>query len=110
MAAIFLVSAQSQAPMPSGMSDVSAHVLAYAGLGLLVIRAVSGGMPNVVTPRSAFAALAMTVAYGVSDELHQMFVPGRTAEMKDVFSDATGAVLGIILWWGWGILGVRSDV
>ena len=45
---------------------------------------------------SAVAALAAALAavYGVSDELHQSFVPGRTADGADVVADAVGAVLG----------------
>jgi VanZ family protein len=41
------------------------------------------------------AAFAITAAYGVSDEWHQSFVPGRYASLTDVVLDVGGGVLGI---------------
>jgi VanZ family protein len=35
----------------------------------------------------------------MSDELHQMFVPGRTASFDDLLADAIGAVVGASLCW-----------
>ena len=43
------------------------------------------------------AAVALTTAYGVSDEIHQLFVPGRHARLADVFFDAGGALTMILL-------------
>jgi len=110
MAVIFALSAQSDVPMPDNMSDVSAHSLAYAALAFLILRAVNGGFPARVTLRAALAAVALTVAYGVTDEIHQMFVPGRTAELRDLRSDAVGAVAAVAACWACGILWVRPDV
>jgi VanZ family protein len=110
MTVIFALSAQSDVPMPDNMSDVSAHSLAYAALAFLILRALSGGFPARVTLRAALAAVALTVAYGVTDEIHQMFVPGRTAELRDLRSDAVGAVCAVAACWACGILWVRPDV
>ncbi|MDD4753031.1 MAG: VanZ family protein [Desulfitobacteriaceae bacterium] len=33
--------------------------------------------------------------YGISDEVHQHFVPGRTPQLSDIFNDVLGAVLGV---------------
>lgn len=110
MLAIFIVSAQSQPPMPEGLSDVSAHALAYTVLAVLVVRALASRRSARVTLATAAGALAITVGYGASDELHQMFVPGRTPELRDVYADAAGALIGIAACRAWGILGVRSDV
>lgn len=35
--------------------------------------------------------------YAVSDELHQIFVPGRSGEGKDVLLDSAGVLLGVLL-------------
>ena len=35
--------------------------------------------------------------YAISDEVHQLFVPGRGAQVKDVFIDIAGAAVGIFL-------------
>jgi len=61
-----------------------AHVAEYAVLGLLLARAV----------RTA-AALALGVAYAVTDEVHQAFVAGRQGSPLDVAVDAVGVLLGV---------------
>jgi VanZ family protein len=40
------------------------------------------------------AAVILTVIYGVTDEFHQSFVPGRDSSIGDAFADFTGALLG----------------
>jgi VanZ family protein len=45
-------------------------------------------------PRTAFAfGVALAIAYGVTDEIHQSFVPGRRADPADVLADALGALI-----------------
>lgn len=104
MAAIFFVSAQSDPPMPAGVSDKSLHGLAYLGLAVLVIRAVAGRLPARLTWRVAAATLAITIGYAMTDELHQTFVPGRSADAADLLADAIGASAGLIGCWAWGII------
>jgi len=72
--------------------DKLLHLAEYAVLGLLVARALgAGGRP----PARAFAgALLLASLYGASDELHQAFVPGRTADVLDWAADSAGAALG----------------
>ena len=106
MAAIFVVSGQSQPQVPGGISNTTGHVIAYAGLGLLVVRAVAGGLPARVTPKMALVSLAIAIAYGVSDEVHQMFVPGRMPDVSDVAADAAGALIAVAACWAWGIIRV----
>jgi VanZ family protein len=65
-----------------------AHVTEYAILGLLVVRAVGGALP----------AFALGVAYAISDEIHQTFVPGRRGAPLDVLIDAAGVAAGILVW------------
>ena len=45
----------------------------------------------------AAAALGFTVLYAISDEIHQLFIDGRTARFTDVLIDAAGALGGILL-------------
>ena len=104
MAAIFLVSADSDPPAPSAISDKMLHLMAYAALGVLVCRAAAGGLGRRVMARAAVITLIVSIGYGVSDEIHQMFVPGRSPDVLDVFSDAAGAALGLIGCWAWGII------
>ena len=108
MAGIFYVSSLHQAPLPGNVSDKSAHGLAYVGLGLLTTRASARGLPARLSWRAALMAVAIVSAYGASDELHQLFVPGRTADIYDLFADMTGAVAATAACWLWGILSIRS--
>ena len=65
-----------------------AHAAEFAVLGALLLRAL----------RDERAALAAGVAYAVSDELHQHFVPGRVGSPLDVAIDAVGVAAGVLLW------------
>ena len=110
MAAIFYVSGLSFAPLPAQVSDKTGHSVAYAGLALLCVRAVGRRLPCRVVLRVATLALAIAAAYGAFDELHQWFVPGRSADVFDLFADVRGALIGIGVCWLWGIIAVRPDV
>ena len=109
MAVIFYVSSLNEAPLPEDVSDKSGHVLGYTMLGFTVVRAVAGGLPRPITWHTALVAIAITVGYGVTDELHQAFVAGRTAALDDLYADAAGAMIATIACWGWGIISTRRD-
>jgi len=107
MVLIFVESSMSSAPLPSNVSDKWAHVGGYVLMGVLAVRAVHGGLPTRVTSRGALIAMCITIGYGAFDELHQWFVPGRSADPFDLLADATGGVIGLIGCWAWGILWLR---
>lgn len=44
-------------------------------------------------------AYASSVLYAASDEIHQLFVPGRGCQFRDVCIDACGAAFGLFLVW-----------
>jgi VanZ family protein len=48
-------------------------------------------------PFQPWLAVILVTVYGVLDEVHQHFVPGRTPDVYDVMSDAAGAMLGVWL-------------
>jgi VanZ family protein len=95
-AGIFLVSSMPSPPIPDGVSDKSGHGAAYCGLGLIVLRALAGAEWAGVSAATSFAAVGLTTAFGASDELHQLFVPGRSADVHDIAADAIGAATGVI--------------
>jgi VanZ family protein len=103
MAAIFAASSMQSPPVPGG-ADKPWHALAYLGLSIVVVRALAGGFSRRIGGRVAAAAIVIAVLYGVSDEVHQMFVPGRTAAFDDLIADTVGACAGAILCWAWGII------
>lgn len=115
MALIFAASSiQNLGKLPGGMSDKSGHSIGYALLAFLLVRAFAHGrLRDVTWPRVAVAIVVATL-YGVSDEFHQLFVPGRSADRYDVLADCAGATLGAALGWlagvarRWGILDSSS--
>ena len=42
-------------------------------------------------------AFLICVIYAISDEIHQLFVPGRSGQVRDVLIDSAGSLLGIII-------------
>lgn len=107
MAVIFYESSMTSAPLPGGMSDKVAHAGGYAVLGGLLARATAGGFPRPMHWRSMWISLAIAVSYAASDELHQRFVPGRTADLGDLAADAAGAAAAVGVAWACGILWQR---
>jgi len=98
--AIFVESSISHVPaFPSGFTDKDGHALLYAGLAVLVLRAASGARWDGLTFRAAGAAVAFAAIYGITDEFHQSFVPGRTADVNDWVADCTGAATGVAVVW-----------
>jgi VanZ family protein len=82
---------------PGGISDKTAHFLVYGALGVSMIRALAGGRSAAMTLPTILAAMALSTLYGVSDEIHQYFVPPRTPEILDIAADAAGACAGAIV-------------
>jgi VanZ family protein len=78
------------------------HLTEFAILGLLFWRAIHQPVKNDSRPwnwTEAGLALALVFLYAASDELHQVFVPGRTALISDVLIDSSGGAIGLILLW-----------
>jgi VanZ family protein len=109
MALIFFASAQPKNDVPPGTTTVymsgslpvfvdyslntlikkGAHVITYAVLAGLIIRALTS---NGVSMREAsLLALAIAMSYALTDELHQAYVAGRHSSVLDIGFDYVGA-------------------
>lgn len=102
MAVIFVLSHQAGLHVTEDVDverpiRVSGHLLAYAVLAGCLLLALSRLDPP--RPGQALLAWALAVAYGLTDELHQSFVPDRSGRLDDVFVDAVGAAVGIAITW-----------
>lgn len=69
------------------------HVGEYAGLAALLYRALQ---PGRLPSAAAVGALLLSLAYGLTDEFHQSFVPGREFSLLDLGWDGLGAVIGLV--------------
>ena len=98
MAIIFIVSSiPDLGALPGGVTDKSGHSIGYAILAALLLRALAGGRWSGVTWGRALLAIVVATLYGVSDEWHQSFVPGRSPDVLDVVADMTGAMAAVAL-------------
>ena len=79
------------------MSDKLEHIAAYAVMAILFYRAFVRQRVGASPVKNAVFAIACTVLYGISDEVHQSFVPARSAEVFDVIADAVGALAGVLI-------------
>lgn len=101
---IFVLSSQPALPSPPSVNDKEAHAFTFGVLAVLLLMGLTGWQWRAVTRPFLLTAFLLAVAYGVSDELHQRFVPGRTPDMADVAADAVGAALAMIAAGAWAIL------
>jgi len=92
---IFYLSSQPgiHTPLLFHGQDKLLHLIAFGVLGFLLMGAMKATSSGYRTGQVWFVA-ALAASYGVLDEFHQYFVPGRSVEVYDALADATGALLG----------------
>lgn len=71
-----------------------AHFSLYFILGFMA--ALSVFLATHKYKKSLLAGALLCLAYGAFDEIHQMFVPGRTPLVRDVIIDTAGGMCGIV--------------
>lgn len=75
------------------VASPAGHFCEYAVFGALLANALRWHLP---LRRACALAVVAASAYGVTDELHQWFVPGRTADPADWLLDTAAAALGSV--------------
>ena len=102
MGIIFYLSHQPgdfiQLPLFPGV-DKLAHSIAYGCLAATFLYGLhppanSSGKKNI----AAIIVIALCVLFGISDEYHQSFIPGRQVSFWDLVADGLGALL-VVIWW-----------
>ena len=99
-----LIFVQSANPSPEQIPsfkfvDKVLHFAAYAIMGVLFYRAYQKTLKIKDNLRMLMLLSAASASlYGISDEIHQSFVPFRDAEVSDVIADTIGAFSGVYLY------------
>jgi VanZ family protein len=80
---------------PQG-TDKIWHILEFTVMGFIIARGVllSWNLPKIY---SALIGIALGGLFGVFDELHQLYVPGRESSIYDAMADLAGTVIGTLL-------------
>lgn len=103
MGAIFYLSARTGDDMGGWLGQIKqlipfmenldwGHFLAYFILSITYAWAFRG---NITLGRKAIIVF-LCALYGITDEFHQIFVPGRMPDVKDLVNDTTGAALAML--------------
>ena len=80
------------------VSDKVLHAVEYAVLGGLCYRAFRWGVSGPVASYALLFAIAAASLYGMTDEVHQFFVPFRESSWLDWLADTAGATVGALSW------------
>ncbi len=97
MSAIFHASSFTFPADPSaGRSDLLFHFSEFFALGLLTARMVAPNIDRMHSLQSFLLASSVVLGYGLLDEIHQGFVPGRDPDVLDWLVDASGGLIGIL--------------
>ena len=101
---IFYMSSQShpEEQLPSfvlkDVSDKVLHAVEYAVLGGLCYRTFRWGVNGPVASYALLFAIVTASIYGITDEVHQFFVPLRESSWLDWLADTAGATIGALSW------------
>lgn len=89
---IFVLSSRPALPgLGIPHADKVAHVGIFALLSATLYRSsLASGVPY-----PGLVAFVVAALYGVADEWHQAYVPGRTQDVLDVLADSVGALIGV---------------
>ena len=84
--------------LPRALLHNSMHVFAYAALGgSLLLAFVRAPLAMAPSRLALLGSFVLSCAYGIVDELHQAWVPGRVCSVADLASDALGCALALTM-------------
>jgi VanZ family protein len=97
---------QSSYPSPESLpsfdfSDKLYHFAGYALMGILFYRAYVTLPIKDNTSLLILFSMISAALYGLSDEIHQSFVPYRDGNLLDAVADALGGVVGVYVYYLW---------
>ena len=78
--------------------DKLLHLIAYGSLAAGFLYGLQPFTRKITRPAAGITVVLFCFAYGVGDEFHQSFIPGRLVSAWDVLADTAGAIL-VVSWW-----------
>ncbi len=109
LAVSFAASARSDVGSLGRIPDWVTHGAEYFVLGTLLCRALAGGFGQRLSVAASLLVMALGASWGVSDEWHQSFVPGRDASAADTLKDLGGCLLSVLAWRALTTSGARRE-
>lgn len=76
-----------------------AHFLLYMLGGFLIYNLINFALKNFSRAKCLLISVLVGSFYAITDEIHQLFVPGRSGELRDVIIDSLGVILGIFIYY-----------
>lgn len=70
-----------------------AHLSEYALGGFLIYGFLLTF--EISSKKQIIISILLGIIYAITDEVHQLFVPGRSGQVKDVYIDSLGVILGV---------------
>jgi hypothetical protein len=113
MVAIFFMSSQSNPEIGDDVPDYVLHSTGYFLLTLLLIRLMLAEQPRILLKLltifpgyqknknngllfwqvASISGVLISIGYGVTDEVHQYFIPGRHCSFSDMLANSFGAFM-----------------
>lgn len=99
---IFVFSSMPRPPEAPGAEAIPlyssfAHMLVFAGFSAVLFFALDSSTDGTLKNLAPLFALLLTFAYGLTDEIHQHYVRGRTMDIVDASVDLLGAALAQLM-------------
>lgn len=100
---IFYLSSRPGLAVGKGFVDFAtrkpAHIVVYSMLFILLVNALKSSYSTHSKKNILIVSFLLTILYGVSDEIHQSFVPLREGKISDIIFDTAGAGFAFYLLW-----------
>ena len=84
----------------------SAHFFLYFVLGILIINLFKSF--ELFNYKTILLAILLCFLYACSDEIHQLFIKGRSCEVRDILIDTIGSLSGISVYYLFSKISIRK--
>lgn len=90
------ISSTPESPVKGINLSIIYHIIVFFLFTFFLIILIKGNAK--LKPKHIIWVLIISIIYAISDEVHQLFVPGRFSTIKDVLIDCIGILLAILIY------------